>query len=98
MKGSLSFFGLNHKVLFEEDTLAKSDLNQYHFVILSELPDIKKKGGGEIEKEILLHKKKINLRFNNYSLGMDSQQGTLDVTVYKCFKQPFRKQTRLSRT
>ena len=36
MKGSLSFFGLNHKVLFEEDTVAKNDLNQYHFVILSE--------------------------------------------------------------
>ena len=35
-----------------------------------ELSDIKKKTE-EIE-EILLHKKKRNLRFNNYSLGMDS--------------------------
>ena len=36
-----------------------------------ESSDIKKKTE-EIEEEILLHKKKRNLRFNNYSLGMDS--------------------------
>ena len=36
-----------------------------------ESSDIKKKKE-KIEEESLVHKKKRNLRFNNYSLGMDS--------------------------